>query len=230
MKKKYLPPQLVNTRALPVNSSLFAFGEKSMLCSYIPKKCRNVILISSMDDSDDIDETSSANKPTLLVYYNQTKGSVDVVDRLKSDYSVARISSRWPVRVFFTMLDVGILNSQIIFKLNTNTSMHRKTFQKTLALNLTRNHMITRAANVCNTQRLKQEIRLFLGMPAVDVPDAHPSDPASKKKCGYCPSRKNGFTQHHCVDCQVPVCGEHTATRMFRCHQCLRGGEDVDSM
>lgn len=41
-KKKKIPPQLVNIRALLAHSSMSAFGENSMLVSYILKKYRNV--------------------------------------------------------------------------------------------------------------------------------------------------------------------------------------------
>lgn len=58
----------VNTRPMPVYSSLFAFGEQAMLLSYVPKKYGNITLISSMNDSYEIhelhrrpDETSSCD-------------------------------------------------------------------------------------------------------------------------------------------------------------------------
>lgn len=67
-----MPPEIVSTRQRPVKSSLFVFGEQSMILSYIPKKYRNVILISSMHDSDVIDEdTGDMKKPKgEMIEYN----------------------------------------------------------------------------------------------------------------------------------------------------------------
>lgn len=41
-------------------------------------------------------ETGDMQKPELITFYNVTKGSVDVVDRMKTKYCVTRISNRRP--------------------------------------------------------------------------------------------------------------------------------------
>lgn len=67
-----------------------------------------------------IDPKSKQNKPNITTIYNLTKGDVDVVDRMKSEYSLSSVSNRWPFTVFDAMLNIATINSQIIFKSNTN--------------------------------------------------------------------------------------------------------------
>lgn len=50
----------------------------------------------------------------------ELSSGVDVVNRLKEEYSVARVACRWPLRLFFTILNIAGINSQIIYKENTN--------------------------------------------------------------------------------------------------------------
>jgi len=50
--------------------------------------------------------------------------------------SVARKSSRWPLTVFYALLNIGEINSQIIFRQNTKNSMTLLTFLKTLGRDL----------------------------------------------------------------------------------------------
>lgn len=84
-----------------------------------------------MHDSDDIDEQSGDKaKPVIITFYNLTKGGVDVVDKKKAQYTVARVCYRWPLRIFFSLLDIGGINSRIIFQNNAATNIPRKIFLK----------------------------------------------------------------------------------------------------
>jgi len=74
---------------------MFGLWKKYTLVSYVPRKNKNVIMISKMHDNGLIDESSGTeNKPKVITYYNSTKGGIDVVDELKGEYSVSRISCR----------------------------------------------------------------------------------------------------------------------------------------
>lgn len=55
------------------------------MVSYVKKKGKNVLQLSTMHKHDYIDETSrEAMKPEMITFDNSSKGGVDVVDRLKS--------------------------------------------------------------------------------------------------------------------------------------------------
>nr|CAI5827952.1 unnamed protein product [Callosobruchus analis] len=79
--KRQLPSEFVNTKQRPVNSSMFAFEKNKTLVSYVPRKGKDVISVSSMHFDDEIDTSTRAKaKPRIITFYNETKGGVDVVD------------------------------------------------------------------------------------------------------------------------------------------------------
>ncbi|CAH1990420.1 unnamed protein product [Acanthoscelides obtectus] len=115
---------------------MFAYGEdsdenpnKCLLILYVPKRNKNVLLLSTLhDDSKINDDTGDAFKPEVITDCNLTKGGVDVVDKMKSEYSTARFSNRWPYTVFCGLLNISTINSQIIYRENTNNIITRRQF------------------------------------------------------------------------------------------------------
>ncbi|XP_073537123.1 granzyme A-like [Phyllobates terribilis] len=66
--------------------------------SYVPRKNKNVILVSSLHDDDAIDPRSEAqNKPEMITFYNETKSGVDTADQMCATFSVCRNVRRWPM-------------------------------------------------------------------------------------------------------------------------------------
>jgi len=110
---------------------------------YAPRKNKNVIMISKMHDNGLIDENSGVEKKLeVIIYYNSTKGDIDVVEELKGEYSVSRISCRWSLTIFFVLMNIAGINGQINFRENTNQLISSRLFLKTLGKELTKNHMI----------------------------------------------------------------------------------------
>lgn len=124
-----------------VNSSLFGFRKEGTLVSYVPKKNKNVLLISSMHYADSIDQdTGEQAKPEIITYYNKTKGGVDTVDKLCAVYNVARNTRRWSMVVFFSLLNVAGINSQIIYNSNSFEVKNRRGYLRKLSYELRRDH------------------------------------------------------------------------------------------
>lgn len=72
--KRKLPLELMNTRHRPEYSIVFDFQKDKTIVSYVPKKYKNVILVSSLHHDDNIDEeTNNKSKPEIITYYNKTK-------------------------------------------------------------------------------------------------------------------------------------------------------------
>ncbi|KAB0804673.1 hypothetical protein PPYR_01643, partial [Photinus pyralis] len=61
----------------------------------IPKRSKNVLLMSSFHHDDQVD--TNTGKPDIILDYNATKGGVDTVDKLCSTYNCARNTRRWPM-------------------------------------------------------------------------------------------------------------------------------------
>ncbi|KAJ8927264.1 hypothetical protein NQ314_020265 [Rhamnusium bicolor] len=119
------------------------FGFRNSLVSYIPKKGKNILLVSSLHHSDDINsETGDLQKPEMVTEYNKTKGGVVVVDKLVSSYDCARNTRRWPMVIFYTMLNVARINAHVIFTSNNpETKILKRNFLRELAHNLIRPYL-----------------------------------------------------------------------------------------
>lgn len=70
-----IPPMMINISS-PVKSSKFIYDFDKPLASFTPKKYKNVILISSMHHSGEIDDKTKV--PEIINFRNMTKGGVDV--------------------------------------------------------------------------------------------------------------------------------------------------------
>ena len=126
--KTEIPPQFLPSRKRSDKSSVFGFDAYLTLVSYVPKKNRAVVLLSSMHHDDAVN-VEQKNKPQIVLDYNDTKGGVDTADQLVRIYSVLRKVKRWPVVCFFNLLDIAALNALIIWIMNDSTWEGRKRYK-----------------------------------------------------------------------------------------------------
>ncbi|KFM59493.1 PiggyBac transposable element-derived protein 4, partial [Stegodyphus mimosarum] len=119
--KRELPAEFVSGKNREVFSSIFGFQKDTTLVSYVPKKNKCVNLLSTMHHDNAIDnETGECKKPEIVTFYNLTKGAVDVVDEMSASYSTSRISKRWPMAVFFSVLNTAAINARILILSSKN--------------------------------------------------------------------------------------------------------------
>ena len=95
-------------------TTLYGFQEDATIISYCPKKSKVVTLLSTMHN-DRGSEAGAENKPEIIRYYNSTKGGVDTLDQMVRCYSKKRMTRRWPMVVFFNMIDISALNAIIVW-------------------------------------------------------------------------------------------------------------------
>lgn len=134
------------------------------LVSYVPKKNKVVLGLSTMHYDNTIDDSTGENqKPHIITFYNKTKGGVDVVDRMCSNYSVGRTSNRWPLTMFFFLLDVVGINSHIIYEANTGNKIPRKTYLKNLGKQLAKPYIEYRSTIDTLPKDLRSRINFVLG-------------------------------------------------------------------
>ncbi|UYV79928.1 hypothetical protein LAZ67_18001114 [Cordylochernes scorpioides] len=96
-------------------------------------------MLSTLHHDANIDDsTGELKKPEMIMFYNMTKGGVDMMDEMTATYNCARNSRRWPMVIFYSLLNIGAINSQIIHFANGNASKvkSRRHFLKTLSLDL----------------------------------------------------------------------------------------------
>ncbi|UYV82603.1 hypothetical protein LAZ67_22000093 [Cordylochernes scorpioides] len=141
------PPQFQPHPKRESGTSIFGFSGTKTLVSYVPKKRKSVIRISSMHHDNKCDETTG--KPDIIMDYNLTKGGVDTIDQMVSNFSTSRRSRRWPLALFYALLDITALNSYIIFnyQIDKKDQKERSTFIVDLRRSLIDEHLATRNLN-----------------------------------------------------------------------------------
>lgn len=97
---------------------MFGFQKPSTLVSCNPRKDKNVLLVSSLHHDDNIGSaTGDLKKTEIIILYKDTKGGVDVVDKIYATYNCARNTNHWPMVVFYS-IHVSEINAFVIFRGN----------------------------------------------------------------------------------------------------------------
>ena len=109
-----------NRRELPEAAKKKAAAARNFpVCIYSNsvKKQKSVVIMSALHPDVEIPSDNNPNKkPETVLFYNKTKAGVDVVDQLTRKYSVKAASRRWPIHVFFNVIDLALINSWILFR------------------------------------------------------------------------------------------------------------------
>jgi len=113
--------------------------------SFVTKWNKAVILVSSMHDSGVMDEVTK--NPEIILDYNMTKGGVDTCDKMCDSYSVSCVTRRWPLAVFYILMNIAGINSSVIYTINTPSDepQSRILFLKNLSLSLMKEHLVSRS-------------------------------------------------------------------------------------
>lgn len=214
--KREIPPEFLPNKKREVGSSLFGFQQEITITSYVPKKNKSVVLISTMHNDSSLNEDTK--KPEVIHDYNMTKGGVDTVDQLCSNYSVSRRTKRWPLCTFFHLLNISGINAQILYNNISNKAVTRRLFLKTLAISLMKPYFRDRLRN----KSLPLDIKLILKKHVEEEEEREREDeppPKIRSRCHICGRRKNRVTTMRCDLCHLFVCKEHSK-KCLRCKQC----------
>ncbi|XP_063231053.1 piggyBac transposable element-derived protein 4-like [Bacillus rossius redtenbacheri] len=213
--KKELPPHFITAAKREPHSSVFGFQENMTLVSYVPKRGKTVLLLSSMHADDKIDEsTGEQKKPEIITFYNSTKGGVDCVDERIAFYNVARNTRRWTMVIFYAMLNIAGVNAYLVYRANDPTSQdgkNRRTFLRKLMFNLTEEHIKERAMCKFLPKSIRSAAKRISGLPEEEE---QTSDGNKRGRCAYCKDRK---TRYSCFKCRKYLCLEHSAIMCSDC-------------
>lgn len=107
-----------------VLSSAFVFTLTTTLVSYLPKKNKNTVLLSTLHTDGDISDREG-RKPAIILDYNRNKGGVDNLDKVIGTYSCRRMTA-----AFHSIIDVSSHNAFVIWREINPTWMSRKQNEK----------------------------------------------------------------------------------------------------
>lgn len=116
------------------SSKFFENKEGALLKVYQCKDNKYVVLLSTKHEKAEIGpdrgthERRQKRKPNTIIYYNKTKCGVDSVDQMSRIHSVKYPTRRWPVQVWGNILNLGGINSWIVYKQLNNSKISRRRF------------------------------------------------------------------------------------------------------
>lgn len=223
--KRELPAEFLPNKTRAPGSSIFGFQKDVTIVSYAPKKNKAVILLSTMHCDAAIDPVT--NKPDIIMDYNSCKGGVDTVDKMCGTYSVLRRTRRWPLVLFFQLVNIAGINSQILYNAIHIEDGHkyRRIFLKELAISLMKPHLSERAT----LRTLPSDIQRFLNKYKPPQEEQEEEPPAKiRGRCFCCGRQKNRVTTISCHTCRKPVCKEH-AIIIITCPDCNNIADDEDA-
>lgn len=215
--KVEIPPAMKELKSKSVNSVMFGYDNKLLLASYKAKKNKMVFLLSSTHENGTVSEASG--KPDVVEFYNCTKGAVDTFDEMSSIMSCSRKTQRWPLCIFYGIINSTLINAYVIYVHNMvkkkQKPLCRRNFAKSICEQLTKSHFEARLQTPGLHRNLKQKIEEIIGERA---PDNEPvrEEPA-RKICGFCPSKKRRMTKYKCFSCKKFYCLEHRANMCVNC-------------
>lgn len=217
--KKVIPNEFLADRDRTQGSVRFGFNGNRTLVSFVPKKNRAVVLISTMHHDKSIDEEK--NKPEIISFYNSTKCGVDILDMKCAVYASNRRTRRWPVAILYRLLSIASANSHILHLCYKGTpSKTRFQFTKELGLALVEPHLRRRLLIANLPRNIRGSIKKLLKDDQPQQPDPVISDKLVKRKtCAKCPSFKERKTQYKCIKCQDAICLECSKKV---CNDCAR--------
>ncbi|XP_039298114.1 uncharacterized protein LOC120354734 [Nilaparvata lugens] len=132
--KKEIPPEMSNEKSRKIGSVMFAYNNELVLVSYKAKKSKMVFLLSTTHENGTVSETTG--KPDIVEFYNSTKGAVDTFDEMSSNMSCSHKTQRWPLCIFYGMVNSTLVNAYVIYVHNSvkekKKPINRREFAKQL--------------------------------------------------------------------------------------------------
>lgn len=219
--KREVPPAFVTSKGREIFSTLFGFEKDKTLISYVPKKGKTVLMLSTLHNDDAIDgATGEKKKPEIISFYNMTKGAVDTVDEMAASYTVARITRRWPMVIFFSALNVAAINARVILLSTANPPTRyksRRLFLKDLALQLITKRIEQRSAISTLPRSLRTACKRRAEVSTSNSKGSMKSETTKYKRCGECPRTKDRKTRMQCSKCEIFLCQEHMNVFCSKC-------------
>ncbi|KAL6478191.1 hypothetical protein MHYP_G00140260 [Metynnis hypsauchen] len=107
--RREIPPQPKNAKGRERFSTQVYRSDGAMLTVYALKTNKTVCVLSTMHQHVKISDDRK-RKPNKVIDYNRMKCGVDIMDQKVRAYTVHAGTRRWPVAVFYNLLDLAAMN------------------------------------------------------------------------------------------------------------------------
>ncbi|KAK9517659.1 hypothetical protein VZT92_023008 [Zoarces viviparus] len=201
--KPDIPPLMKPSKSREVHSTDFGFNDSLTMVSYVRKKGKAVVGLSTMHHDKVVDENSRKKKPEVTIFYNKTKGGVDTTDQMVGTYTCKR-QTQHPA------FKSGITNA-------------RRLFLKERSKELVTLHMRSRGEGCPQLQTPIIEAMERCGVTKATTQPQERSRQGQpkRKRCQICPSDKDRKVNNRCGKCNVPVCNDYSQKQVV-CLNCIQ--------
>ncbi|KAG5870258.1 hypothetical protein JTB14_012268 [Gonioctena quinquepunctata] len=193
-------------------------NDNKTIVSYLPKKNKSVILLSTQFNGNDVSDEETNFKSEIIPHYNKIKGAVDTGGKMTHEYRCVCACRRWPSRIFMEMIGIAALNAYIVWskkypEWRKKDRSRRRSFTRELSIQLAENNVQGR--KVYNTGQnipIKSAIDMFLRETEKNLPGPNPNQELGEIQANTIPMSvkkedKFGIVQFH---------GENFSTWKFR--------------
>ncbi|KAJ8960680.1 hypothetical protein NQ314_006037 [Rhamnusium bicolor] len=171
-------------------------------------------MLSTMHEKDD--EPYITKLPKNVKFYNSTKGGVDTLDQLCHTYSTGRKTRRWPLCLFYNLLNMVGYNSLVLLRGSAAPDKeiitNRRAYLKKLTLVLVKPHMESRLEIPNLRRELHQTICNVLKITRAEKVPIRPH--TTTGRCTFCLRSKDRKSRVNCAVCKKFICLEHQ-TKIF---------------
>lgn len=229
LNKRELPTEFASIKEAKkrlVNSSIFCFSDECQLVSYLSNNKKNVCLLSTAHATEELN--ADTGKPLLVHDYNAHKGGVDTFDKMLRNYTCKRSSPRWPMVIFYNMLDVAALAAYRSYELShparkAKSAEKRKAFLKELSMELAHDQL----KNRCSAPKVRSSVKVALQLigfkpndnpMARQMPDMQINN--KRRRCDSCKGTQSqdNKTSGVCDHCLKPTCPLHYVRSCETCY------------
>ncbi|XP_063226688.1 piggyBac transposable element-derived protein 4-like [Bacillus rossius redtenbacheri] len=221
--RKEIPNEMLPSKTREENTTKFACSGKTLLVSYVPKKNKAVILLSTQHQLFSVPvENNLKRKPEVVLFYNSTKSGVDTLDQVSRHYSVKKGTKRWPLAIFYDLVDLAALNAYRLFCVGLEKT-ERRLFLMKLAKEMAKPQVehrvgLPQARNTAIVSSIK--MCGFGDILEKKHPEPTPNNQMRKRgRCFICPRSKDTKYSSICKRCNIFVCKEHSET-LTTCKNC----------
>jgi len=143
-------------------------------------------------------------------------------DKMCASYSVSRVTRRWPLAVFYILMNIAGINSWVIYTINTPSDelQCRILFLKNLSLSLMKEHLISRSQIPSLPRDVSAFLEKYRPLPVEDDWDGITGRPLKKwGSCFICGQQKNSSASLKCYQCNWFICKQHSKKQII-CANC----------
>ena len=177
---------------------------------YHCKQNKNICILSTLYTSVTV-EITTKKKPEIVTFHNKTKCGVDIADQMARQYTVKAGTRRWPVGVFYNILDLAFINANMLYKKKTGDAFSGRNFMFRLA---------TELREACVQGKTAPLAPILPPLFNSSYQNSMVDESRKRKQCQGNVNCEQSKTAKFCCGCHKSVCGKCTGCVKVECVDC----------